>query len=200
MLRYQYSESNEFGKRLRRLRKAAGLTLQDLADRLNDDYGMHANKGTISKYENGIHEPNASTVYCIAQVLSANLDYLLGKSDVDYPSILDQPEQIDETGPVGPIGNYSYDMPDNSMSPHYRIGDVLIVRTEPQVEDGRIYMVQKGKSDPMIRRISKKRDCWLLETENTVFESTVVEIPNEQEKPNDLKVYGRVIEYRRTEI
>ena len=231
MLRYNYTESNELGKRLRRVRKAAGMTLQDLSDALNNEYGTHANKGTISKYENGVHEPNASTLFCIAQIIGISVDYLMGKTDMDYPSLLaqielsksskesaDKPEEspdpqrpaegtsdADTFPAIEPegldSGNYSYDMPDNSMSPHYRMGDVLIIRTGMPVVDGQIYLVQYKRTRPIVRQVIKEKNRWLLKTENRAFDSTEAPLQSEnQELPANLVVIGRVIEFRRSEI
>jgi len=213
MLRYNYTESNELGKRLRRVRKAAGMTLQDLSDALNNEYGTHANKGTISKYENGIHEPNASTIFCIAQIIGISVDYLMGKTDIDYPSILAMIEEnkaARQNGELGDDGqeinlpdapsNYSFDVADNSMSPHYKIGDVLIVRSGMPVIDGQTYLVQYKRNKPMVRQIMIEPRRWMLKTENRAFDSTEIALAEGQDVPAGLKVIGRVIEYRRSEI
>jgi transcriptional regulator with XRE-family HTH domain len=216
MLRYNYTESNELGKRLRRVRKAAGMTLQDLSNALNVEYGTHANKGTISKYENGIHEPNASTIFCIAQIIGISVDYLMGKTDIDYPSILTMIEEakairLGEAGQAaGGEGqdfdipeipsNYSYDVIDNSMSPHYKIGDVLIVRSGMPITEGPAYLVQYKRNKPMVRQIVIEAKRWILKTENRAFDSTEVPVTDGQDIPLGVKVIGRVIEFRRSEI
>lgn len=222
MLRYNYTESNELGKRLRRVRKAAGMTLQDLSNALNKEYGTHANKGTISKYENGIHEPNASTIFCISQIIGVSVDYLMGKTDMDYPSLLsiiEEKAKVFEqetaaaavaaaTGEAGDgdraeaadaPANYSFDVEDNSMSPHYKIGDVLIIRTGLPVVDGQIYMVQYKRNKPMIRQLVMEKKKWTLKTENRSFDSTEIVASEDQEIPAGLKIIGRVIEFRRCE-
>jgi transcriptional regulator with XRE-family HTH domain len=213
MLRYNYTESNELGKRLRRVRKAAGMTLQDLSDALNNEYGTHANKGTISKYENGIHEPNASTIFCIAQIIGISVDYLMGKTDIDYPSIQamidekkaaqtsDDPDDADPAVdlPETP-SNYSFDVTDNSMAPHYKIGDVLIIRSGLPIVDGQAYLVQYKRSKPVVRLIVTEPKRWILKTENRSFDSTDVPLAEGEEAPANLKVIGRVIEFRRSEI
>ena len=84
MLRYQYTNNNEFGRRLREARRAAGMTLQTVAEKLNTDFGTNINKGTISKYENGVHEPSASTIYCLGQVLGVSGEFLLGKTNLPF--------------------------------------------------------------------------------------------------------------------
>jgi transcriptional regulator with XRE-family HTH domain len=216
MLRYNYTESNELGKRLRRVRKAAGMTLQDLSNALNVEYGTHANKGTISKYENGIHEPNASTIFCIAQIIGISVDYLMGKTDIDYPSILTMIEEAkairlgeagDAAGGEGQDfntpeipSNYSYDVTDNSMSPHYKIGDVLIVRSGMPIAEGQAYLVQYKRNKPMVRQIVIEAKRWILKTENRAFDSTEVPATDGQDVPMGVKVIGRVIEFRRSEI
>jgi len=213
MLRYNYTESNELGKRLRRVRKAAGMTLQDLSDALNIEYGTHANKGTISKYENGIHEPNASTIFCIAQIIGISVDYLMGKTDIDYSSVLDKIEETKsarQNSTDGEAGednalleipsNYSFDMIDNSMSPHYKIGDVLIVRSGLPVIDGHCYLIQHKKNKPMIRQIIIGENSWVLKTENRAFDATTVPLTEDQKIPTGVNVIGQVIEYRRSEI
>jgi transcriptional regulator with XRE-family HTH domain len=232
MLRYNYTESNELGKRLRRVRKAAGMTLDDLAASLNKEYGTHANKGTISKYENGIHEPNASTIYCLSRILGVSVDYLMGRTDLDYPSLVSlvQAQKAasaaaeGKPGPTGPgrpakqaqsavpaeevvkpdlrkPANYSYDMPDNSMSPHYRIGDVLIFRTEMPIVSNQIYLVQYRKNKPIVRQVIIERYKWILKPENRAFDTLEIKLdPEHLDMPKDLRVFGRVIEFRRSEV
>jgi transcriptional regulator with XRE-family HTH domain len=230
MLRYHYTESNELGKRLHRVRKASGMTLEDLADALNKEFGTHANKGTISKYENGIHEPNASTVYCLAKILGISVDFLMGKTDLDYPSLMaslnihkdsgdkrtsagkaaaaagkiqEQPDAGDEKEDGGGFAKpsiYSYDMPDNSMSPRYKIGDVLIIRTDVPIVSGRICLVQYRKNHPMVRQLIIDRQKWVLKPENRAFDQLELKFdPDVSTQPKDLKVIGKVIEFRRCE-
>jgi transcriptional regulator with XRE-family HTH domain len=233
MLRYNYTESNELGKRLRRVRKAAGMTLDDLAAALNKEYGTHANKGTISKYENGIHEPNASTIFCLSRILGVSVDYLMGRTDLDYPSLVSlvqaqkaaaataegkpagkaaasaaksaapaaaPAEEAAKPEPRKPA-NYSYDMPDNSMSPHYRISDVLIFRTEMPLVSGQIYLVQYRKNKPIVRQVIIERYKWILKPENRAFDTLEIKLdPEHLDMPKDLRVFGRVIEFRRSEV
>ena len=70
-----------FGKRLREVRQAHGLTLEELADKYNAMFDGGLNKGTLSKYENGKQEPMVGTVYNLSIILHVSSDYLLGASD-----------------------------------------------------------------------------------------------------------------------
>ena len=71
----------EFKDRLKELRLACGLSQQELAARLK----MHAM--TISGYERGVRRPDFETLDRLADMLNANMDYLLGASEVNtgYP-------------------------------------------------------------------------------------------------------------------
>ena len=71
----------EFKDRLKELRLACGLSQQELAARLK----MHAM--TISGYERGVRRPDFETLDRLADMLNADMDYLLGAYDVNngYP-------------------------------------------------------------------------------------------------------------------
>jgi transcriptional regulator with XRE-family HTH domain len=61
-----------FGKRLRRARKRAGLTQEELAHRAGCDQTL------ISFYETGRHAPRLETFAALCQVLGVSADHLLG--------------------------------------------------------------------------------------------------------------------------
>ncbi len=73
-----------FAKRLREMRRARGLTLEELANKHNELFGGGLNKGTLSKYENGKQEPVVSTVSNLAKILEVSTDFLLGTTDSPY--------------------------------------------------------------------------------------------------------------------
>ena len=68
---------NNFGERLKSLRKAAGITQQELADKL----GVHLQ--TVSKWERGISEPDFSLLGGIASALGVTFERLLGTDESD---------------------------------------------------------------------------------------------------------------------
>ncbi len=57
------------------MRKAAGLTQQQLSDKL------HIRQQSYARYENGTGEPNLETVAEIAKIFDVSADYLLGLSE-----------------------------------------------------------------------------------------------------------------------
>ena len=64
--------SEEFGKRLKELRKAAGCTQGELSEKL----GVHLQ--TVSKWERGVSEPDLSLLGETASLLGVSLEKLLG--------------------------------------------------------------------------------------------------------------------------
>lgn len=62
-------------KRIKELRKAAGLTQQETAKRLNIALP------TYTRYEYGQREPSATTIAAMARLYKVSADYLLGLID-----------------------------------------------------------------------------------------------------------------------
>ncbi len=62
-----------FGERLTRLRKAKGLTQEDIASRVT------ISPQAVSKWENDISSPDINTLLTLSELLDVSLDELLGK-------------------------------------------------------------------------------------------------------------------------
>ena len=73
--RYAMTYRSDFGERLKNLRKSAGITQQELADRLN----VHVQ--TVSKWERGLFEPDFSMLGELSAILGVPLERLLGGSE-----------------------------------------------------------------------------------------------------------------------
>lgn len=65
-----------FTDRLRQLRKQAGFSQQELADK------MQVTKQTISQYERAVRKPDYDTILFFCDLFNVSADYLLGKADV----------------------------------------------------------------------------------------------------------------------
>jgi len=76
------------GGRIKSLRLERGLTLEELSDQLNEQYGTSLNKGNISKWENNIIEPQLSNMRILALFFDVSLDYLLHLNNDRRPIIL----------------------------------------------------------------------------------------------------------------
>ena len=69
--------------RLKALREAAGLTQDELGQRLN------VGKGTVSRYENDRRQLDPATICALCDLFGCTADYLLGRSDSPLPVISD---------------------------------------------------------------------------------------------------------------
>ncbi|ADD02671.1 putative transcriptional regulator [Thermoanaerobacter thermohydrosulfuricus WC1] len=84
-----------FAKRLATLRKEAGLTQKELADKLG------VSRGTIGMYEIGQRDPDTETLQKLSDIFGVSVDYLLGKTDIRNPSdeiteaVEDDPELLE---------------------------------------------------------------------------------------------------------
>lgn len=85
------------GTKIRELRKKHNLTLDELANNLNNRYPdtMNFNKGKISKWENDKEEPRLSSVRVLADYFDVPLDYFNGNEAKILPiyNKLEEPRQ-----------------------------------------------------------------------------------------------------------
>ena len=65
----------EFSERLKKLRKEAGLTQVDVAEKLGISQPAYAS------WERGVKKPTQENLVKIAQVLNVSVDYLVGNSE-----------------------------------------------------------------------------------------------------------------------
>jgi putative transcriptional regulator len=65
----------EFSERLKQLRKDAGLTQVDVAEKLGISQPAYAS------WERGIKKPTQENLVKIAQILNVSVDYLVGNSE-----------------------------------------------------------------------------------------------------------------------
>lgn len=76
-------QPSRFSQRLSQLRVLSGMYLKEIASYL------HVSVGTMSNYENGIHQPNLETLCRLADFYGVTTDYLLGRDDVSLESETD---------------------------------------------------------------------------------------------------------------
>lgn len=85
------------GNKIRELRKKHNLTLDELANNLNNRYPdtVNFNKGKISKWENDKEEPRLSSVRVLADYFDVPLDYFNGNEAKILPiyNKLEEPRQ-----------------------------------------------------------------------------------------------------------
>lgn len=70
------------GNRLKKLRKAKGLTLDELSKELKNKYELPLSTGQLSSYENGKRSPREENTWrTIAEYFKVPISYLLGYDD-----------------------------------------------------------------------------------------------------------------------
>lgn len=173
------------GERIKMIRKEAGMSLQEIAERLNRDYGANTNKGMISKYENGIHEPSAGTVYCLSNILGVSPDYLMCRSELkcggtqsaavsDVGQIITvysrynpkdggtvergSSELIPSQWLIGGHEFFGLRISGSELAPRYYDGDIIIFERRGKVQRDRVGLVSIGGKDAMICHIIRKRN------------------------------------------
>ena len=77
-----------FGKKLRELRRKAGFTQMQLADKIYELTGKQLTVASISYYETGTNLPALNMLPAIAQILGVSIDSLFG---LEHP-LLQEPE------------------------------------------------------------------------------------------------------------
>ena len=217
-------ETAEIGQRLKQLRKRSGLSLSDVADRLNRDFGANANKGMISKYENGVHEPSAGTIFCLAKVLGVSADYLMGRSDELHP--LETQQGSDWQGHVIPVYTrynpmdggecetgteeliphswliggrefFGIRIRGGTLAPRYYDGDLVIFERCSKMDRDRVGLVSVADGDAFICLILKKR-CgkWIRPLDP---EREDVFYTTEQLAEIPVRILGAAVQVRRME-
>lgn len=85
------------GQKIKDLRKKHRLTLQELADSLNQKYPdtINFNKGKISKWENNKEEPRLTSVRLLADFFEVPLDYF-NDEEAPQPQILTIYNQLEK--------------------------------------------------------------------------------------------------------
>lgn len=131
------------GTKIRELRKNNKLTLEELADALNQKYPntINFNKGKISKWENNKEEPRLSSVKIIADFFDVPLDYFNDTPD-SHPEILTIFNQLDEDRQANVVNyatvllNEQVSMKATTVLEKYRTDDYIIDYVEGLVAAG----------------------------------------------------------------
>lgn len=75
-------------EQLKKLRQSRNLSQQKLAEE------FHTSQQSIWKYENGISEPDISTLTRLANYFNVSVDYLVGNSDIPERADLIKEKQL----------------------------------------------------------------------------------------------------------
>lgn len=195
--------------RIKEIRKSKKITAKELAEHIK------VAESTMSLYENGKREPDFETLLKIAKYLDVSVDYLLGnateqpprKQGVKIPvygnvaagipleaiTDIDEWEEISED--VAATGEYiALRINGDSMEPRMSRGDVVIVRLQPDVENGDMAIVLINGGEATCKKIQKTPDGILLISINTAYAPMFYSNKQIEELP--VRFLGKVVELR----
>ncbi|MEE3405919.1 MAG: helix-turn-helix domain-containing protein [Acutalibacteraceae bacterium] len=219
-------EAALIGARLKKVRKEAGLSLQEIADRLNRDFNANTNKGMISKYENGIHEPSAGTVYCLARIFGVSADYLMCKTDemmandwqsepgagnMGHSVIIytrcnpsdggdiekGEYEMIPFQWTIGGHEYFGFRITGSEYAPRYYDGDVILFERRSKVQRDRVALVSINGGDAFLCHIVRKRSGKsIIPLDRRLDE---LYFTTEELETSDIQILGGAVQVRRME-
>lgn len=171
----------DFAKRLKELRASRGLTQDDLARELN------LVKSSISMYENGKRKPSFEVLKAIADYFNVNMDTLYSSAPVFVPSLKRVPmlgyaaagqplENLDgqDTYYVETDSRYAVDFcitvrGDSMINAGINDGDIVFVKAQPEVPNGKIACVEIDNERVCIKRFYKTDTGVMLVSENPKY-------------------------------
>ena len=194
--------------RIRARRLELGLTAEDLAQQLG-----YKDKSSISKIENGKADIPQAKVELFANALHTTTAYLMG---VDGPALPPGCEPLPHLKRLPLVGRIACGMPilaeqniegevavpeawhadfiltcrGDSMAPQIMDGDLVAVRSQPEVENGEIAAVRIG-DEATLKRVYLHMDYVELRPENPAFESII----RRKEDMNDVHIEGKAVGY-----
>ena len=198
------------GERIKFRRKEIGFSAEKVADIIG------VSPATIYRYEKGdIEKVPGDVLFSIAKALHTTPAYLMGWEDApDLPeasNIIPMPKmaKIPLLGKIAcgePITaeenregfvlapeNLSADFAltckgDSMIGARILDGDIVLIRQQPDVEDGEIAAVSID-NEATLKRVHKKTGCLILNPANPAYEPIVIT----GEELNDVRIIGKAV-------
>ena len=198
-----------FSKKLKELRKRHKITQENLANIIGVE------RSSIGKYESSTTIPSNETLIKIANYFNVSTDYLLGNKEepknkkigIKIPvfgevaagvpisalnDILDYEEITPELAATGEY--FGLKIKGDSMEPRMTTGDTVIVRSQPEVENGEIAIVMVDGETSTCKKITKTPDGLVLISLNPAYEPMFYTKREVRELP--VRIIGKVVELR----
>ena len=171
----------DFAKKLKELRTRRGLTQDELAK------DLQLVKSSISMYESGKRKPSFEVLEAVADYFNVNLDMLYGDEDVFIPTFKKVPmlgyaaagqplENLDgqDTYYVETNAKYKVDFcitvrGDSMINAGINDGDIVFVRAQPEVPNGKIACVEIDGERVCTKRFYKTDTGVMLVSENPKY-------------------------------
>lgn len=199
---------SDFSKSLKLLRKRDGLTQQGLAAQLG------VSRSAVGMYEAGERFPDEEGLEAIADLFNVDMNTLLGVSKyadgvgakkipvlgyvaagIPLEAIEDVVDYEEIPAELAKRGEYfGLKIKGTSMEPRIKEGDVVIVRIQPDVENGEVAVVFVNGDEATCKRIIKHDTGIYLESTNPAFGPLFY--TNEQVQTLPIRILGKVVELR----
>lgn len=191
-------------ERIKHIRELKGITLKELGAKIN------RTEATVQRYESGaIKNVNNDVVESIAEALKVSPAYLMGWTEIASSQMVKIPilgtiacgnpitaqENIEtykeRTSENLPSGNVFYlRAKGDSMSPLILEGSLVLIREQPDVENGEIAAVLvNGDEEATLKRVRKLGDTMLLEAINDKYDPYLIN------SDNPARILGKAIEF-----
>lgn len=205
-----------FGSILKNLRISRGITQVELAAKLG------ISRSTVGMYETGGREPDFETMEAIADIFNVDMDYLMGRSQVERKHPITPPSSeippgfqpmpdMDMVPLVGRIAcgtpitaeenverivcvpskwrsTFTLTCEGSSMEPRIHDGDLVAIRSQPEVENGEIAAVRIGE-EATLKHVYLHENFIELRPENPAFESIILS----KEDMNTVVIEGKAV-------
>ncbi|MFJ7888434.1 LexA family protein [Lysinibacillus xylanilyticus] len=201
-------KSIEVAKRIERIAEKKGISGAELARRIGTD------RSTITRYYKGIRKISMEEIPKFAEVLEVDVIELLFGSDIKNINIVSEKKvAVPILGKIAcgepilakeNIENYIYKPADSlpsgdvfalqakgdSMEPMIPNGAIVLLRAQPDVENGEIAAVLvNGDEEATLKRVKKQGDTVFLMPDNSKYAPYIVD------ENNPARIIGKAISY-----
>lgn len=172
----------DVGRRIAELRRERGYNQEQLAEM------SMISRITLARYETGVIEPGAFALSRIADALNVSTDELLCRSEKLPPFIqivksavpvvgviacgtpINAEQNIDGYAdiPDGVVADFALRCVGDSMNPTFLDGDLVLIRQQPEVEDGQIAAIGID-GEAMLKHVYKHENGILCVSDNPKF-------------------------------
>ena len=195
------------GDNIRYLRKRKGYSQTALARKLN------INQASVSLWEKGETNPNTATLLELAKIFEVPLDFFMSdepRRELDSISIrraavpivgdiacgtpITAEQNIDGYAdlPDGVHADFAIRCKGDSMSPTFQDGDLVLIRQQPEVQNGQIAAVGIG-GETTLKHVYRRDDGLLLTADNAAYPPIYVPANSDEE----IVIYGLAVGYTR---
>lgn len=193
------------GEKLKQLRKLNHTSQQQLANLLG------VGQSTVAMWEKGKNRPEYASLVKIAEIFSVSIDYLAGQSGtkgvfripvLGYVRAGIPTEAVEEVLAYEDVvlpeselkGYFALRIKGDSMAPRMMEGDTVIVKKQPDCNNGDICVALVGSGDATVKKLIKRDKSLILMPLNANYEPLV--FTPEEVEAIPVTIIGRVTELR----